>query len=116
MNRLIAYISFALIFFFAMNSSYAGQRAITIMAPRTCSTWITERKEADSLKMLTSRSETWLLGVMSGLNAGLDSDKNLLSSVNSSLVFDKYCAKNPKADVFDGAVQLILELGKVSLR
>ncbi len=64
------------------------------------------------INILYIRNQFWLLGFVSGLNSGIDGP-NLLESVDGPLVFDwmdKFCADNPKSDLYDGANSLLLEV------
>ncbi|MDO8318792.1 hypothetical protein [Rhodoferax sp.] len=101
----------------------AADRTITIIGGSTCLEWI----EAKRIAALESPSDmgwvhvaakrSWLLGFMSALNSSGDSDKDLLKSVNSSIVeawIDKYCLQNPKKSIDDGAIKLFIELTKIN--
>jgi len=59
----------------------------------------------------------WLLGLVTGMNAMLDDDPDLLDTVNSTLIVDwisRYCAANPEADLFEGATKFLIEVRKKS--
>ena len=104
---------------------YGADRTITVMANRTCKTWIDDRAKREAVDRSiydwfpAATSEHWLLGLLTGLNAGTDIDVNLLNDVDSQLVFDwmdKYCKEHPDQDVYNGAEELVLDLVKMKIR
>lgn len=117
MNRVVALVLSLLI-----SAAFPAERkenAITVLAPVTCADWIKGRKEKTEVKPLefstaAAMNEFWLLGLLSGMNAGLGGP-NLLSSVDSTLVFDwmdRYCTRKPTASVFAGAEDLLAEVAR----
>lgn len=101
----------------------AADRTVTILGGSTCTGWI-ETKRVASLEspsdlgwVTVALKRSWLLGYMSALNLSFSSDKNILKSVNSSIVeawIDKYCAQNSKMSIEDGATKLFIELVKIN--
>lgn len=74
-----------------------------------CGQWFVKKEPA----------KAWLLGYLSGMNAMLANDKikyDPLDKLNSAeqafLWMDNYCKTNPLKSVFDGGVELLLELQK----
>lgn len=100
-------------------AAQTGQRAITILAPVTCSEWIDGRKAGREVKPLSfnysgTRNEFWLLGLVTGLNAGLEGS-DLLRSLDSALIFDwmdRYCGRNRTSSLFDGAEELLSQVAR----
>ncbi|MBT3068899.1 hypothetical protein [Rhodoferax sp. U11-2br] len=98
--------------------------SITILAPVSCTDWNEGRSERTKVKpldysTLPQMREFWLLGLITGLNANHPAKVDLLSSVNSTLVFDwmdRYCKKNPASDVFAGAESLLSKIERESKR
>lgn len=99
--------------------AHSKDREITILAPIRCPDWIEGRKEDNSVKLsnfnfLGFRNKFWILGLVTGLNSNR-SGPNLLESVDSELIFDwldAYCAKNPSAELFDGAKEFLNEVSR----
>ena len=82
--------------------------AVEVRGVASCGTWIQEQKADDS-----HISQLWLLGFMSGLATGLE--RNLLDKTDNPSIFlwmDNYCKANPLKDVYDGGVDLSVELTK----
>ena len=76
-----------------------------------CGKWVS-RNDKD----LTSlRTEAWLTGFMTGLNASDEQDRDSLRKVSAQQIFlwmDNYCKANPLKDVIDGGFRLMDELRK----
>jgi hypothetical protein len=116
MNRRIATFVTCLVLFFA-HSAYAKNTTVTVLAPVTCSEWLQGRKIDKEVRPLTfnhlgSRNEFWLLGLVTGMNAGLG-EHNFLASMDSSLIFDwmdRYCDQNPQSNVFTGVQDLFIKV------
>jgi len=115
--------SFGLTLFLMLcsNLSAAEQRSISILAAVSCEEWLSDRAEKNSMTLgevsiKDYTSEFWLLGLITGLNANYPSSKDLLSNVNSSLIFDwmdKYCKANSNHSVYRGADLLLDEISKI---
>jgi hypothetical protein len=116
MNRRIATFMTYLILFLA-SAAYAKNTTVTILAPVTCSEWLQGRKIDKEVGPITfnhlgARNEFWLLGLVTGMNAGL-SGPNLLASMDSALIFDwtdRYCVQNPQSSVFTGVQDLFIKV------
>lgn len=117
MNRL-KFVSIAVAcLLFNPSAVVAKGKTVTVLAPVSCAEWVEGREEEKAvepfkIRMLSIRNQFWLLGFVSGLNAGADGP-NILESVDASLVFDwidRYCAKNPKSDLFDGANRFLVDI------
>jgi hypothetical protein len=83
---------------------------VTNIGNSDCGEWVATSKTNPAMR-------AWLLGFMSGVNAGLSNPKNdRLSKINSAaqifLWMDNYCAKNPLKSVHEGGNELFRELGK----
>jgi hypothetical protein len=81
---------------------------IAIFGGSDCGQWIENSKSNFSLR-------AWLLGYMSGLNAGLsDTPNDRLNKINSAeqifLWMDNFCTKNPLKTVNEGGNALFREL------
>ena len=76
-----------------------------------CGQWVANSKSNQTIR-------SWLLGFLSGVNAGLGSSRNdPLGKINSAeqifLWMDNFCQKNPLKTVQDGGNALYLELSLI---
>ena len=87
----------------------AVSQEVAIFGGSDCGQWVANSKSNFSLK-------AWLLGYISGLNAGLvgDSKNDPLRKINSAeqifLWMDNFCQKNPLKTVQEGGKALYSEL------
>lgn len=118
-------MSKALFFVFLYIMTFAANteaREVTILAPVECTDWSSKRNTEGDVSfggdaIARIRMQFWLLGLVTGMNAMLDDDPNLLDTVNSTLIFDwisRYCAEEPEADLFEGATKFLMEVRKKS--
>ena len=101
----------------------ATAKTITLIGPRSCSYWLKNRGSEktvpySSIQSIGAMSDsTWLFGFVSGYNAAYPTDKNLLAEIDAdtiSLWMDRYCADNPKSDLYNGTHKLFEELQKIT--
>ena len=117
MNSSVVGVLVTICILLAPGLSRAKSRTITIMGPVSCTEWISGREERKSLepgklKITAIRTEAWLTGLLTGLNSGLPG-ADLLASVNAQLAFDwmdRFCARNPNSDLYDGATELLKDV------
>ena len=81
---------------------------VIIFGGNDCGQWMTNSKSSPYMR-------GWLLGYMSGLNAGLSSAKDdSLNKINSAeqifLWMDNFCTKNPLKTLNQGGNTLFFEL------
>ena len=93
---------------FVLLSQPAVSQEVAIFGGSDCGQWVANSKSNFSLK-------AWLLGYISGLNAGLGSPRNdRLVKINSAeqifLWMDNFCQKNPLKTVQEGGNALYSEL------
>ena len=86
----------------------AVSQQVTMFGGGDCGQWVATSKSNASLKH-------WLVGYMSGLNAGMSSEKNdPLNKLNSAeqifLWMDNFCTKNPLKTISNGGNALFYEL------
>jgi hypothetical protein len=100
----------------------SGSRTVTTIGARSCADWIEERKlenrvDRQPFEIFRLRAtESWLLGLMTGLNAGDPGDRDYLDAVDANTIFDwmdTFCEKNHRSTMFTGAQRLMLELVKM---
>lgn len=88
----------------------AVSQEVAIFGGSDCGQWVAKSKSNFTLK-------AWLLGYMSGLNAGMavSTKKDPLFKINSAeqifLWMDKFCTNNPLKTVQEGGNDLYSELG-----
>ncbi|QHJ00967.1 hypothetical protein GT347_25050 [Xylophilus rhododendri] len=113
MSRIFVLIFAALVTPGALAANEKG-KPITILAPISCVDWVDGRKTDSEIGLMkfysaSVRNEFWLLGLINGLNAKLNSP-DLLASVDAKLVFawmDRYCSTNKSEDIFKGAEEFL---------
>lgn len=84
----------------------------------SCKKWSEERKNEMDAKspgdwILAGSSLRWILGYLSGMNKMNQKGKDVLSSINSSLVADwtdMFCHENEDKDISDAADELFKKL------
>lgn len=101
------------------NISFSNE--ITILYPISCVDWNKAEIEMTKVSKNSALStglvnHVWLLGLLTGLNGGISTNKNYLRNIDGKTAIDwttNYCKHNPKNDVFDAASKLILNLVEI---
>lgn len=99
----------------------ALSKEITILHPISCADWNKaeiERTKVSKKPVFSADliNHVWLLGLLTGLNSGISTNKNYLQNIDGKTAIDwvtNYCKNNPKNDVFDAASKLILTLVEI---
>jgi hypothetical protein len=90
----------------------AEKVVIGIGNSQTCAAWTQERK-ADSGSIARRLMEQWVVGYMTGANAALPADEDLLEGIDfNSLMarMDDFCRTNPQEDLSFAANVVALDL------
>lgn len=105
--RKVIFIMFVLAISFATNS----EGAVEVRGARSCGVWVKDRAEKSEMRV--NANQTWLVGFLSGLALGTDS--NFLKHTDNDSLYlwvDNYCQKNPLNDIDDAGQELAIELMK----
>jgi hypothetical protein len=103
----------ALAAWFTVGSAVGAEKVVIgIGNSRSCATWTQERKvDPDSIALRLM--EQWVVGYMTGANAALPDDEDLLQNIDfNSLMarMDEFCQANPKEDLSFAANVVALDL------
>lgn len=126
MKLLYLYVFFLLVVPNPISSIAEEMRTYTTIGARSCKVWNDQKAEQQKVTaeinfsqfdLLTTRS--WLLGYLSGYNALLSEEIDLLDDIDADTItlwMDNYCSKNPAKGLTDGARQLAKEIIKIHKR
>lgn len=121
--RILECCAFSILFLGVVTPVVPAERktVTTIGGTRTCIEWTANRKKALGDGLLddygASLAEAWVYGYLSAINSHVEGEKDLLGVIDVdaiSLWLDRYCMRNPKNDVVDGVIDLVIELRKIA--
>ena len=90
----------------SVSKAQAQRQGLRTFGEMNCGDWIKEQSPTN---------QTWLMGLLTGMNIGPINSNNDLANLKSSnqalLWMDNYCQSNPLKMVSEGGVALFRELG-----
>lgn len=99
----------------------AERKTFTSFGNISCPEWTANRKKTAGSgafdNFASVLSESWLRGFLTAINGTVETEKDILRAIDSDAIMlwmDRYCIRNPKNDIMDGAIELVLELRKIT--